>query len=62
MTLDELYTPCLLVDKKKLTANIERMNAHTQKTRLHLVATYEKYNVIVENNEIVETLTRCNGW
>lgn len=31
MTLDDLYTPCLLVDKQKLTANIERMNARAQK-------------------------------
>ncbi len=31
MLLDDLYTPCLIVDKQKLTANIDRMNARSKK-------------------------------
>ncbi len=31
MTLDDLYTPCLIVDKKKLTNNIAKMRAQASK-------------------------------
>ncbi|MBT5073740.1 MAG: hypothetical protein HOM63_08460, partial [Kordiimonadaceae bacterium] len=31
MNLDELYTPCLVVDKNKLITNLNRMSAQAAK-------------------------------